>query len=119
MRQILIDELHPQETERIRAYLARHGRPGPIDGIYWLELPPALLAAPQRGHAHCGPFYLAAEVRHDCVLFELLVRSSQTLRCSCIAWADRAQQRFLLDFIDAMTAATTAPQPPPPPPAAT
>ncbi len=117
MRQILIDELRPAETERIRAYLARHGRPGPIDGIYWLELPPHLLAAPQRAHADCGPFYLAVEVRRESVVFELLVRSSRTLRCSCISWADRAQQGFLLDFIDSMTAAVAPPAPHSPSPA--
>jgi len=105
MRQILIDELRPAETERIRAYLAAKGRPGPIDDIFWLELPEDLLAAPQRAHADCGPFYLSVEVRPESVAFELLVRSSRNLRCSCIAWADQAQQRFLLDFIDAMTAA--------------
>ncbi len=103
MRQIVIDELRQAETDRIQSYLATHSQPGPIDGIYWLELPTELLGDQQRPHADCGPFYLSIEVRKESVLFELLVRSSRTLRCSCIAWADRRQQRFLLDFIDTMT----------------
>jgi hypothetical protein len=36
------------------------------------------------------------------VSFELLVRSSQILRCNCIAYATREQRDFILAFADSM-----------------
>lgn len=102
MRQIVIDELSPMERDNIDSYLKRSLKPGPMMGLYWIELSPDLLAEAQRGHDDCGPFFLGVEVEQQSVRFELLVRSKSNLHCSCIAFATPAQCQFVLDFIDRM-----------------
>ncbi len=102
MRQIVIDELSPMERDNIDSYLRRSLKPGPMIGLYWLVLPADLLSADQLTHEKCGPFHLAVEVEKASVRFELLVRSTTNLHCSCIAYATPVQQRFILDFIDKM-----------------
>jgi hypothetical protein len=102
MRQIVIDELSPMERDNIDSYLKRSLTAGPMIGLYWIVLPPDLLAAAQQGHEEHGPFYLAVEVEQYQVRFELLVRSQSNLHCTCIAHATPAQRQFVLDFVDRM-----------------
>ncbi|MFV0436547.1 MAG: hypothetical protein ACK5PS_04035 [Desulfopila sp.] len=102
MRQIVIDELSPQERDNIDSYLKRTLSAGPMIGLYWLTLPADLYAPAQQGHEDHGPFHLAVEVEQSQVRFELLVRSRSHLHCSCIAHASSDQRQFLLDFIDQM-----------------
>ncbi|MEE4242169.1 MAG: hypothetical protein V2I36_11940 [Desulfopila sp.] len=90
------------ERDNIDSYLKRSLKPGPMIGLYWLEIPPDLLAAAQQEHKQCGPFYCGVEVEKEQVRFELLVRSNANLHCSCIAHATTAQRNFVLDFIDRM-----------------
>ena len=104
MRQFVIDELSILERDNLESYLKRTLEPGPMAGIFWIELPDDLLAEKQRGHDQCGPFYLAVEIDEKRVCFELLVRSKTNLHCSCIAHATEAQRQFVLDFIDRMLA---------------
>jgi hypothetical protein len=102
MRQIVIDELSPMERDNIDSYLKRSLKTGPMIGLYWIILPPDLLSAEQQDHDQCGPFYLAVEVEKTAVRFELLVRSTANLHCSCIAYATPVQRQFILDFVDTM-----------------
>lgn len=102
MRQIVIDELSPMERDNIDSYLKRTIKQGPMIGIYWIELPPDLLAEAQQGHEEHGPFYLAVELTGSAVKFELLVRSQSNLHCTCIAHATAVQRQFILDFVDRM-----------------
>jgi len=102
MRQIVIDELSPMERDNIDSYLKRSLKQGPMIGLYWIELPEDLLAEKQQGHHDCGPFYLGVEIEDFRVIFELLVRSTANLHCSCIGHATPAQRQFVLDFVDKM-----------------
>lgn len=102
MRQIVIDELSPMEKDNIDSYLKRNLKKGPMIGLYWIEIPEELLADNQKGHDQCGPFYCGVEVEDQQVRFELLVRSTANLHCTCIAHANRQQRDFVLDFIDKM-----------------
>ncbi|MCG6931978.1 MAG: hypothetical protein LJE64_15610 [Desulfofustis sp.] len=104
MRQIVIDELSVFERDNLESYLKRSLKPGPVEGIFWLELPDDLLGEAQQGHHQCAPFYLAVDLDQKRLCFELLVRSKTNLHCSCIAWASAGQRQFLLDFIDRMLA---------------
>ncbi len=105
MRQLVIDELSREEWCNLESYLKRTLRPGPLAGLFWLELPPELWGAAQRGHESCAPFCFGVELTEKRLVFELLVRSSGRLHCSCIGHAEPAQRDFLLQFFDKMLAA--------------
>ena len=85
MRQYVIDQLSKEERANIASYLKRKLQPGPMSGIYWIEIPQELLSSEQREHKECGPYFFAVELEDESVCFELLVRSQSNLNCSCIA----------------------------------
>lgn len=100
MRQFLINELSPEEREKIKDFLHTNARPGGIEGLYWLPLQEVQLGPAQQGHEQCGPFSLGIELGEEFVSFELLVRSQNNLHCSCTSYATTAQRDFLLAFAD-------------------
>ncbi len=102
MRQFLIDELSFLEHDNLDNYLKRTLKPGPIGGVFWLEIPRKLLALTQLNHPGCGPFYFSVILEATEIRIEFLVRSSLNIRCSCIDWATLEQRKFVLDFIDNM-----------------
>jgi hypothetical protein len=102
MRQYVIDELSPLERDNLDSFLKRTLKPGPMTGIFWLELPDDLYAQAQQEHRECGPFYFAVDLDQKRLCFEFLVRSTTNLHCTCIAYATTAQRQFVLDFIDRM-----------------
>ncbi len=102
MRQYVIDQLHREERANIESYLKRTLKPGPVEGLYWIEVPQDLLTGDQRTHKECGPFFFAVELEAESVCFELLIRSKSNLHCSCIAYATLSQQDFVLRFVDQM-----------------
>jgi len=104
MRQLLIDDLSPQERDNLEHYLKRILGPGLIEGMFWLALPDDLLGEAQRGHEKCGPFHFGIELSKDKLSFELLIRSQSNLHCSCTSYATRAQRDFLFRFVDTMLA---------------
>ena len=104
MRQFVIDEISPLERDNLDSYLKRSLKQGPMAGIFWLPLPQDLYAEAQQDHDACGPFYFAVEIEDKRLCFEMLVRSSANLHCTCIAYATPAQRQFVLDFIDRMLA---------------
>lgn len=104
MRQLMIDQLSREELQNLENYCKRNLRPGPMEGLFWLELPPEFWGSAQQGHAECAPFFFAVELPENKLVCELLVRSSANLHCSCISYADPAQRNFLLDFFDRMLA---------------
>jgi len=100
MRQYLIDEISHLERDNIESYLKRSLKQGPIEGVFWIELPPDLFGPAQKGHADCEPFYFSVILEEKTLRFEFLVRSVSNMHCSCIAWATPAQRQFVLDFAD-------------------
>jgi hypothetical protein len=104
MRQFVIDEISPLERDNLDSYLKRNLKIGPMAGIFWLPLPQELYSEAQQDHDTCGPFYFAVEVEDKRLCFEMLVRSSANLHCTCIAYATHSQRQFVLDFIDKMLA---------------
>jgi hypothetical protein len=100
MRQLVIDDLSKEEWAVVDNFLKRNALPGPMEGMYWLPVPEALLAPAQQGHDSCAPFRFGIELSESAVTFELLVRSHANLHCDCIAYATSEQREFLLDFID-------------------
>ena len=102
MRQLLVDELSPLERDNIESCLKRQLTPGPLPGLFWLTLPPDLLAAPQLACPQHGPFKLAVELQRASLRLELLVRNSEVLHCSCTAYATAQQRQFALDYLDTL-----------------
>lgn len=100
MRQYLIDEISHLERDNIESYLKRSLKQGPIEGVFWIELPPDLVGPEQMGHGDCEPFYFSVVLEEKTLRFEFLVRSASNMHCSCIAWATPAQREFILDFAD-------------------
>jgi len=104
MRQILVDELSFLERDNIESYLKRTLPAGPIEGVFWLMLPPDLLGPAQIDHQACAPFAVSVVLEENSLRFELLVRSQTNLHCSCIAWATPLQRQFIMDFADRLLA---------------
>jgi hypothetical protein len=102
MRQFVIDELSREEMDNLESYLKRTLKAGPMEGIFWLELPRDLYGKAQTGHEECGPFYFGLELGRNKLICELLIRSQSNLHCSCISYATTEQRQLLLDFIDRM-----------------
>lgn len=100
MRQYFIDEISFLERDNIEHYLKRNLKSGPIEGVFWLEVPADLLGPAQFGHEQCGPFYFSLVLEANSLRCEFLVRGAEKLHCSCIAWATPAQRQFALDFTD-------------------
>ncbi len=100
MRQYLIDEISFLERDNIESYLKRTLKPGPIEGVFWLQIPPDLLGPQQLGHEKCSPFYFSVILEEKTLRFEFLVRSADNMHCTCIAWATAAQRSFVIDFAD-------------------
>ncbi len=102
MRQYLIDELGKSQIEQIIHYLTEHAEPSSVDGLFWVDIPDDLLAEAQFTHEKCKPFCFSIEVGEDYVKLELLIRSKQTLHCTCIQYASKAQREFILGFAEKM-----------------
>jgi protein involved in sex pheromone biosynthesis len=102
MRQYYIDEISFLERDNLESYLKRTLKQGPMEGVFWLEVPPDLLAPIQQEHTDCGPFYISVLLEKDTLRAEFLVRSSHNMHCDCIAYATPAQRLFVLDFVDKM-----------------
>jgi len=106
MRSLLLDELTPGETKAARDYLADRAEFSGIEGLYWLKLPPELLAPPQtraraRRLSGAESYRLAVEVGPDWVRFELLVRA-ETLANPGGGQATAEQVFYVLDWADRM-----------------
>ena len=102
MKAYLIDELPADDVARIKSFLAERAARSGVEGLYWLRIPDDLLSHTQYAHEGCRPHVCAVEVGADWVKFELLVRSSTTMRCTCPGYCTDPQRRFVIDFADHM-----------------
>ena len=102
MKQYVIDELNPKHRQAIEQYLERYAQPAGVEGLYWLTIDDGLLAPEQQTHDACKPFVFALELMPDRLVCELLVRTGNRVRCSCITYANRQQREWLIDTVDAI-----------------
>ncbi|MFZ5453264.1 MAG: hypothetical protein ACOZF2_15505 [Thermodesulfobacteriota bacterium] len=100
MRQYHLDEISRNDIPRIRDYLQEHALASSLDGIWWVDLPEDLLSPEQFAHPDCRPFRFAVELGDNFVRFEFLIRSQQTMRCTCIGYATRQQRDYIFAFAD-------------------
>ena len=100
MKQYVLDEIARADLPRIRNYLNRKALTSGLEGIWWLELGKEQLSETQKAHANCQPYCIAVELGRTAIKFEFLIRSRQTMRCSCIAYATPAQRDWIMNFAD-------------------
>lgn len=102
MKQYVIDQLRESDYEKILEYLGQNADASEFGDLFWLLLPETLYSDTQSEHKQCQPFCFAVNLSLSQVDFELLIRSRQILRCSCISYADKKQRDYILDFADRM-----------------
>jgi hypothetical protein len=102
MKQYVIDELRPQDFNRLKDYLDRYTNAAGIVGMYWLELENTLLTPVQADHRECSPHVFALKLENTCLTCEFLVRTQKHIRCDCMAYATQDQRNWLIDQMDAI-----------------
>jgi hypothetical protein len=102
MKQYVIDQLRESDYYRIKDFLDANAEGTALEGIYWVNLPPDFYSSVQSEHSKCHPHYFAVNLTWNDVAFELLIRSRQVIRCSCIAYATKQQQDYIIQFADRM-----------------
>ena len=102
MRSYLLDEISITDKARLITYLEENLNPSGLPDVFWLELPRDILTEEQREHKKCSPHRVAVVLEDDSVRLEFLVRSMDSLRCSCTGYATPGQREFLMAFFDRM-----------------
>ena len=102
MKQYVIDELRPADYKKIKAYMDESLEAHGIDGIYWMLLDQDILSDIQAEHIECQPFYFAINLEPTIMACELLVRSKNIIRCSCIGYATEKQRNWFIQAVDAI-----------------
>jgi hypothetical protein len=100
MKQYVIDELRPADHKTLKAYLDKHYGPAALGSIYWIPIGSGLLTEVQAEHRQCQPHYFALDLLPDRLACELLVRTKNSVRCSCMAYATQKQRDWLIELID-------------------
>jgi len=102
MKQYRVDELRPEDHEKMKAYLDKRFGPCQVEGLYWVPLEENLLDVVQAAHTHCQPFFFAVELKPTAISFELLIRSRNRVRCDCMNYANAEQRESIIRFADMM-----------------
>lgn len=104
MKQYVIDELGPKQTEKLKTYLHEHFGPPTLENIYWIPLASEHYSELQQSHTSCHPLFFAVELKQDALSCEFLVRTHDRIRCDCIAYASKPQREWFIDCIDSILA---------------
>lgn len=102
MKQYVIDELRPGDAEKISNYLEQQLGPPSMGTIYWIPVPEAILSEEQSSHEACQPHYVVVDVEMSRLACELLIRTRNSVRCSCIGYANREQREWIIQYIDSL-----------------
>ncbi len=102
MKQYVVDELRPEDHEKLKDHLDTHFGVAEFDGLYWMTLDEEMHAGIQQAHTDCQPYYFALELLPDRLICELLVRTNKQVRCQCIQYATESQRNWLIKAVDAL-----------------
>ena len=102
MKQYVIDELRPKDYETIKAYMEENFSSSKVAGIYWIPLDQKILTNVQAGHTDCHPLCFAVDLEQNQMSFELLVRTINKMRCSCMGYATKKQRNWIIEFADSI-----------------
>ena len=102
MKQYVVDELRPEDHEKLKGYLEATLQSSGVDALYWVPILPELLNEIQAAHTGCQPFYFALELEPDRLCCEFLVRTKTRVRCNCMTYATEKQRNWLIETVDAI-----------------
>ena len=102
MKQYVVDEIRPDDYEKIKAYLNKEFGPPEMGGVYWIPVAVEVLNNRQNAHSQCQPHYFALDLEPDRLACELLVRTRNRIRCDCIGYATERQRNWLVNVVDAI-----------------
>lgn len=102
MKQYVIDQLRPADYEAVKAYLDENFSSSNVEGIYWIPLDQDILTGVQAEHARCQPFYFAVDLEQNFMASELLVRTKNKMRCSCMGYATEKQRNWIIQLADSI-----------------
>jgi hypothetical protein len=102
MKQYVIDQLRPTDFEAVKAYLDENFESSDVGGIYWIPLEEDILTDVQAEHTECRPFYFAVDLEQNYMSSEFLVRTKNTMRCTCMGYATEKQRNWIIRFADAL-----------------
>jgi hypothetical protein len=100
MKQYVVDELRRDDYQKLKKYLEDRFAQESVDGIFWVTLARDLLTHAQAEHTECYPLCFAIELEADRLICELLLRTRNRIRCSCIDYATEKQRNWIIQFID-------------------
>lgn len=102
MKQYVIDQLSPADYEAVKAYLDKNFSASIMAQIYWIPLDQNILNEVQAEHTECQPFYFAIDLDQNQMVSELLIRTKNKMRCSCMSYANEKQRNWIIQFSDAV-----------------
>ena len=102
MKQYVIDELRPVDFEKIKAFLDKNFAYSGVENLYWIELEREILTEIQAAHTQCQPFYFAVDIMPERLCCELLVRTRNRMRCSCMGYATEKQRNWIISLVDSI-----------------
>ena len=100
MKQYVIDELRPCDYQKIKQHMAEHFSRSGVEGIYWIPIERELLTAEQIEHEDCQPHYFSLVLEENLLACEMLIRTRNKIRCSCMGYADEKQRDRIIKFAD-------------------
>ncbi len=102
MKQYIIDELRYNDYEKVKLYLDENLGASEIGGIYWLPIDKEILTGDQAVHTECLPLFFVIDLKPELISCELLVRTKNRIKCSCIDYATEKQRNWLIQYTDDM-----------------
>jgi hypothetical protein len=102
MKQYIVDELRYKDYEKIKLFLDENLGISEIEGIYWLPIEKEILTEEQASHDECLPLFFVLDLKPERISCELLVRTKNRIKCSCIAYANEKQRNWLIQYMDDM-----------------
>ncbi len=100
MKQYVIDDFRYSDYTKIKNYMDENYRCSEVSDIYWIPINDNMLSDVQREHLQCDPFYFLVELNTQAFTLELLVRTKNNIRCSCMAYATERQRNWGIDCVD-------------------
>ena len=102
MKQYVVDELRPEDHEKIETYLEENFGPAQLGEVYWIPLEETALSDTQSEHSECQPFYFTIVLESTKLAGEFLVRTREKIRCECVQYASESQRNLIIGFIDSI-----------------